>query len=198
MAGQNDLVTLAQAYAWLGITPGSDDANLQLAISAYSQLIADFCSRTLVSASFSEVYDGRDKPRLVLRNYPIISVSSLSIYGIPQSLATSPYGPGYTYSGRCVDLQGGDVFTRGLGNIAITYQAGFTTIPADIQMACLDWMKASYLSRTNNPALASHRAGDTEEKFEPGGAVTKLASSVVPMPPTVFATLSQYQNVVPA
>lgn len=197
MPAPNDLVTLAQAYGWLGIAQGTDDTNLQLAISAYSQLIADFCSRSIVLATFSEIYDGRDMPRLMLRNYPIVAVTSLSIYGVAQSLATSPYGPGYTFANRSVDLQGGAVFTRGLGNIAISYQAGFATIPADIQMACLDWLKASYLTRTQQTGLVSHRAGDTEEKFAPGGAVTTLKDSVVPMPATVFATLSQYQNNVP-
>jgi hypothetical protein len=197
-AGPNDLVTLAQAYAWLSVASGTDDANMQLAVSAYSQLITDFCSRPFVLTTFNEVYDGRDMPRLVLRNYPVTTISSLSIFGIPQVAATSVYGPGYIFNNRTLDLLGGDVFTRGMENVAITYQAGFATIPFNIQMACLDWLKSSYMARTRDLALASHRAGDTEEKFEPGGAVTKLGSSTVPMPATVFATLSQYLDFVPA
>lgn len=197
-AGPNDLVTLAQAYAWLSITPGTDDTNLQLAISAYSQLITDFCSRPFVLTTFNEVYDGRDMPRLILRNYPVTQVTSLTIFGTPQVAATSAYGPGYVFNGRILDLLGGDVFTRGQQNVAITYQAGFASIPYNVQMACLDWLKASYLTRSRETGLVSQRAGDTEEKFEPGGAVTKLANSTVPMPATVFATLSQLLDVVPA
>jgi len=196
--GPNDLVTIAQAYAWLGIPSGTDDVNLQLAVSAYSQLITDFCSRPFVLTTFNEVYDGRDMPRLILRNYPVTQVTSLTIFGIPQLAATSAYGPGYVFNGRIVDLLGGDVFTRGQQNVAITYQAGFASIPFDVQMACLDWLKSSYMARTRDLTLISQRAGDTEEKFEPGGAITKLGSSVVPMPATVYATLSQYLDFVPA
>ncbi|NTF67968.1 hypothetical protein [Rhizobium rhizogenes] len=196
-AGPNDLVTLDQAYAWLGITPGSDDVNLQLAISAYSQLISTWCSRAFVVSSFSEVYDGRDNARLMVKNYPISAVASLAINGIPVLQATSTFGPGFLFNKRSVDLMGGAIFYRGLENIAITYTAGYDPIPYDLQMACLDWMKASYLSADRDPSLSSRRAGDTEEKYSAGGAVTVLNGESAPMPATVYAVLSQYRNNLP-
>lgn len=193
----NDLITLAQAYAWLGITNGSDDANLQLAITAYSQLIADWCSRTFVATNFNEVYDGHDSRRLMLRNYPINSVSSLSINGRALCAVTTICDPGYKFSGRSVDLFGGMMFCRGLENIAISYNAGFVAIPADLQMACLDWMKAGYLSRQRDSGLAAQQAGDHAEKYLPGGAVTILGTETAPMPASVYAVLSQYRNTLP-
>lgn len=196
--GPNDLVTLAQAYSWLGITSGSDDANLQFVISAYSQLIADWCSRTFVVSTFSEVYDGHDNSRLMVRNYPIISISSLAINDLPVSLATSTSGPGFAFNNRSVDLRGGAIFYRGISNVAITYTAGLNPIPMDLQMACLEWLKVAYNdNRDRDPSVVSQRAGDTEQKFQAGGVVTVLPGETAPMPASVFAVLSQYRNTLP-
>lgn len=199
-AGPNDLVTLGTAYGWLGLTSGSDDTNLQLAITAYSKLIATWCSRNFVSASYSEVYDGKNNARLTLRNYPVTAVASLTVNDQPKTLATNYYGPGYKFEDRFIDLLGGDRFWSGLENVAVTYTAGYASneIPSDLQMACLEWLKTGYLSRQREPGLVSEQAGDHKQQFMPGGAVTDLGSMVAPMPPSVFAILSQYKNVVPA
>ncbi|OCJ12475.1 hypothetical protein A6U86_05485 [Rhizobium sp. AC27/96] len=196
--GPNDLVTLAQAYAWLQVLPGSDDTNLQFAISAYSQLIADWCSRTFVVSTFSEVYDGHDNARMMIRNYPIISVASLAINDLAVNPATSTFGPGYTFKNRSVDLMGGAIFYRGLSNVAITYTAGLNPIPIDLQMACLEWMKVAYNeNRDRDPNVVSQRAGDTEQKYQAGGSVTILPGEAAAMPASVYAVLSQYRNTLP-
>jgi hypothetical protein len=194
-----DLVTIAQAYAWLGITPFSDDINMQFAVSAYSQLIASWCSRNFVSASYTEVYDGHNSPTLLLRNYPVTAVSSLSIDGVAITPAgAAPFGDGYTFDNvRTVAMQGCSQFNRGLQNISISYTAGYVTIPFDLQMACLNWLKSAYLARTRDGNVTSQRAGDTEQKYQAGGAVMALAGTIVPMPPDVYAVLSQYRDNLP-
>jgi hypothetical protein len=195
-AGPNDLVTLAQAYAWLGIPPDTDDINLQFAISAYSQLIANWCSRNFVSASYSEVYDGHGGRRLMTKNWPITAVASLSVNGQAIAVATGVPGAGYSFNDRSVFLGSCDQYWRGLGNISISYTAGYSPVPLDLQMACLEWMKATYLNRQDAQEVASRRAGDTEEKYL--SPITALASGqAAPMPPAVFAVLSQYRNVLP-
>jgi hypothetical protein len=194
-AGANDLVTLEQAYAWLGITAGSDDANLQLAISAYSQAIASWCSRNFVVSTYNEVYDGHGGGRLMTKNWPITAVSSLSVNGQPINAATGVPGIGYAFSDRSVVLGGCDQFWRGLQNILITYTAGFDPIPADLQMACLEWLKAGYLTKGDAGFVTSRRAGDTEEKY--ASPFVQSGGAVVPMPATVYAILSQYKNTLP-
>lgn len=196
-AAPYDLVTLATAKAWLGITSITDDANIQFAISAYSQLIASWCSRNFVSASYSDVYDGHGGARLMTKNWPITAVSSLSVDGRAITAATSVLGAGYQFNDRSVILNGCDQFCRGLQNIQISYTAGFVTIPMDLQMACLEWMKSAYLSRMRDDGIISRRAGDTEEKYSAGGAITILNGEAAPMPASVYAVLSQYRNNLP-
>lgn len=196
-AAPYDLVTLAQAKGWLGITTTTDDPNIQFAISAYSQLIASWCSRNFVSASYSDVYDGHGGSRLMTQNWPITAVSALSVDGQVITAATSVLSAGYQFNNRSVILNGCDQFCRGLQNIQISYTAGFVPIPMDLQMACLDWMKASYLSKNRDPSITSQRAGDTEQKYSAGGAITMLNGESAPMPATVYAVLSQYRNNLP-
>lgn len=196
-AGANDLITLAQAYAWLGIPVNTDDANLQFAISAYSQLIATWCSRNFVSATYNEVYDGHGGGRLMVRNWPITAVSSLSVDGQAITSAISPINVGYRFADRSVVLSWDQQFCRGLQNIAISYTAGYNPIPLDLQMACMEWMKSTYLARTRDSGVTSQRAGDTEQKFASGGAITVLLGEAAPMPANVYAILSQYRNNLP-
>ncbi|WP_271024974.1 hypothetical protein [Rhizobium sp. RCAM05973] len=193
--GANDLVTIAQAYAWLGVPSGTDDTNMQFAVTAFSTLIATWCSRNFVQASYSEVYDGHGGPRLMVRNWPITAVSSLAINGQAVSLANGPLGSGYLFSDRSVVMNDCNQFWRGFQNIAISYTAGFNPIPMDLQLACLEWMKATYLFRTEALPVTSRRAGDTEEKY--ASPVTMLLGEAAPMPPTVYAVLSQYRDTLP-
>jgi len=197
-AGPNDLVTLAQAYAWLNITPGTDDADLQAAITEVSQLIATWCSRNFVQASYSETYSGRGSQILTLRNWPVTAVASLSIDGTTISARSGPLGNGYASDGERQIGLNGYCFTRGFQNISIAYTAGYATIPADLQMACLEWLKEVYLSSDRPSDVQMERAGDHEVRYLAGGAVFTTKSEVAPMPATVFAVLSQYRDVVPA
>ncbi|WP_296441316.1 hypothetical protein [Rhizobium sp. 60-20] len=149
-------------------------------------------------STFSETYDGHDNARLMLKNYPILSIAMLAINDLPVNQATSTFGPGYTFRNRAVDLMGGAIFYRGLSNIAITYTAGLDPIPMDLQMACLEWLKVAYNdNRDRDPSVVSQRAGDTEQKFQAGGVVTILPGETAPMPASVFAVLSQYRNTLP-
>ena len=190
-----DLVTLADAYAWLKLTSGSDDVNLQLAITGVSRAIATWCSRNFVVASYAEVYDGVGSDRLVLRNFPVISVASLSIDDCVVVPQTSALAQGYKFSGRVVALSGYR-FSRGFQNIAISYQAGLSPIPEDLKLACLNWLRGWYLARDRDADLLSQRAGDTEQRF--GRIKADAAGTIVAMPTETYAVLSQYRDVVPA
>lgn len=191
-----DLVSAATAASWIGVP---NDANLQFAVSAISQLMADWCNRVFTATDLVEVYDGPGGTRMITRNYPIISIASLSVNGLAQVVSPGFGKIGYTSDGnRIIDLTG-TCFDRGRQNVALSYRAGYATIPMDLQLACLNWVKDQILSRDRDGSIVSHRAGDTEEKFAAGGAVTNAGdgTGLVPMPASVFAVLTNYRNVVP-
>jgi hypothetical protein len=161
-----DLTTIANVRSWLSSNgkPSSDvtdNGNIQSLITAVS---IDFLRRTgrgpqnnavpvqspfCQAVVYSETYDGNGNDRLFLRNWPILSVASLSISGVAASQSTSAAMPGFQIdaSGRSLSFQGAgggawlsgsrclfgagaaSRFARGVGNVQVTYTAGFAEQP---------------------------------------------------------------------
>jgi hypothetical protein len=71
-----DLITLARAYQQLSGVSGVD-ATLQTLITAVSDFIEKYCRRDFVSTVYDEIYNGNGARRLLLRQYPVISVQSV-------------------------------------------------------------------------------------------------------------------------
>ena len=149
MAGALDLATLSDVRVWLNIDGVSADPLLSRLISAVSGQVLSCIQRSDIRwREWSEVRDGTGTDGLLLRNWPVIDVASVSIGGgeIPPG-ATLDDG-GYTsgwilseYSGtppgsnQQISLRGW-VFDRGVRNVRVTYTAGYvvrgeaTTVPA--------------------------------------------------------------------
>jgi len=72
------LSTIANLKLYVGYTSASDDY-LTTILTAASSAIAKFCGRDFVSTSYREHYDGDGTSELQVNNYPIISVSLLSL-----------------------------------------------------------------------------------------------------------------------
>jgi hypothetical protein len=73
-----DLITLARSKTNISaITDSSQDATLSTLITAASRAIERYCHRDFVSNSYDELYNGNGDRRLVLRQYPILSVQSV-------------------------------------------------------------------------------------------------------------------------
>lgn len=169
----SDLVELDDVKSWLGIesTNNDDDGILQLLISSFSRYVLNRTGQqsfTTVNA-YTEIYDGNNGTRLFLRNYPIVSVSSLLVGAttVPQSL-------GLTLSGWYIDpslkslalrrnsyghqtptsIIWSGMFQRGQGNIQVSYTAGFTSVPFDLQQAVMSVVAIQY-SRKDWLDLAS-------------------------------------------
>jgi hypothetical protein len=71
-----DLIILSRAYQNLqGVT--SVDALLQSLITAASDTIEKYCRRDFLSTAYDELYSGNGDRKLLLRQYPLVSVQSL-------------------------------------------------------------------------------------------------------------------------
>jgi hypothetical protein len=80
-----DLIDLARAEIALnsggGATFTSDQqTTINTLITSVSKAIQKFCAREFVSTTFDELYDGLNMHRLILRQFPIISISRVA-YG---------------------------------------------------------------------------------------------------------------------
>jgi hypothetical protein len=71
-----DLITLSRAYQDLqGVS--NQDSLLSTLITAVSDAIEKYCRRDFIQTSYDELYSGTGDRRLLLRQYPIISVQSV-------------------------------------------------------------------------------------------------------------------------
>lgn len=134
-----DLTTLATIKAYLVSAPG--DPVLSGLITRMSSTIRAILHRPfLLPRNYSEVFNGTGTTSLVLPNWPLLSLSSLSIDGavassapvINDSTYSNPYGYRFpTWDGippgnpAVLELVGGGAYFGGNQNIAVAYRAGY-------------------------------------------------------------------------
>lgn len=131
---QYDLCTLADVKAWLGRTDENSDAVLTALITRTSRQILSWLRRPdILPHNVSEIRDGTGGLALVLREWPVLSIASLSICGQAVPPESSSAGGGYAlepWSGmppgyaQVLALRGYR-FTREAQNVAVAYSAGY-------------------------------------------------------------------------
>jgi hypothetical protein len=72
-----DLIDLDFARQHIPLAVDTDEAFIAGAISSASRAIQRYCRRDFVSTAYDELYNGTADRRLILRQYPIISVQSV-------------------------------------------------------------------------------------------------------------------------
>ena len=135
----SDLATLAAVKAWLGNSTTSSDAALGALISSVSRAILSLLQRpSILPTAYSETLDGNGGSRLLLRNYPVVSISAVTLGTMSVQAAPSVDGYGYalenvdpTPPGRQASLyfRRGH-FWRGAQNVAVSYVAGYQVTEA--------------------------------------------------------------------
>lgn len=182
----SDLTTLADVEAWLKLKAGnSDEALLTRLITAASGFVEAWCDRTFLSTSYTENRDGDGGRRLPMRNKPLTAVTSLSIGTQTIPAGDANMTPGYFFNDSSISLNG-YCFHRGLGNVSITYTAGYATVPFEVAQATIELIALRYKERD--------RVGLSSETV----AAQTTAFMVRDMPPSVATLLQSYKNVVPA
>lgn len=163
MPNAQDLTTVANVKAWLGMTTSSDDGVIQDCITAASLYWVWRTGRESLNTitSYSERYDGSGGHRQFLRQSPATSVQAVVVDGL--SIPQSPdfVAPGWVLdqSGKSVALIHGAPpryfglpivpvrFRAGMQNVLIQYQAGYTATPLDVEQAVKQMVAVNYKRR---------------------------------------------------
>jgi hypothetical protein len=136
------LISLADYKTKKGITGEEDDVKNQLFLDQASAFIEKYCDRTFASTTYTdEEYDGTQTQTLILKQWPVTSVTSVQyrddIYSDSDfSTLDSQYYFRDEDPGTIRRIDG--VFEEGIHNWRVTYVAGYATIPDDLQEACAD------------------------------------------------------------
>lgn len=139
MAQQGDLTTLPVVKEWLNTTatafPANSDDKLSRLITAASRFVRSYLSRNIVPRQFVEVRDGTGTSMLLLRNRPVVSVSSLIIGSTAVAKSVDPYSYGYLFDDSTIRLIGA-TFPACALNVQVTYVGGYqATAPVSIPNA---------------------------------------------------------------
>jgi len=154
-------VSLTEVKAHLNIGAdniGSDDeirAFINAATAAIEQRVGPMTRRTV-----TETHDGGGK--VLLRTYPVISLTTVTDNGI--TLTSGQYRE---RDGVVTKKSGTSAtnFTTGLDGVSVTYQAGRTSVPADLRQAVLEQVR--HMWETQRGQQRGRRGGDD---YTPGAA----------------------------
>lgn len=137
---QQQLTSLFAVKQWSAVTSSADDALLTSLIVRMSKMILNYINRdNLQYATFTDVIDGLNTVTIYPVNFPVLSVSSLTVGCLNVNQLGQPATrPGYGYildpwngippgAPQAVTFRGGG-FPMGYSNINITYQSGFAVI----------------------------------------------------------------------
>jgi hypothetical protein len=156
-----EYVTLVQAKRWLNLTDELHDPDVQHLIPVASAAVDDYCGRRFGVHSYTELYDGHAGRLLPLRNVPVISVASCTVDDKEIEVRIIPE------IGLVRSL---GVFTRGLKNVAVTYDAGHAQIPEPVQQAVLYTLSALFTAPAHDQNLVGETvAGVFSGAYQPGG-----------------------------
>ncbi len=168
-AGPDDLSTLADLKAWLPNQGNNDDVALQNLITNGSAQVLQFLNRPHILAgligTLTENYDGNHSDRLLPHFYPIIAVNSVTVDGTPIQPSTAPTVPGFLNDARRILLRGFQ-FCRGVQNVAVSYTAGYSSVPLDLKFAAMETFALAYRQRTHIGEKSNSMSGQITLSFD--------------------------------
>ena len=157
-----DLIDLDQVKAYIGMKEENtnDDGLIQALITGFSQYVMHKTGRTAFNQikSFVDTFDGNGNQRLFMREFPIVTLTSVvsGLYSVPISTSFGVPGVFVEDSRKSIAFrtsQGSMLppqsiypyyFPYGQGNIVVTYTAGYAFVPFDLQEACMKAVSINY------------------------------------------------------
>lgn len=185
----NALTTLEAVKKNLnGTSVDIDDDLIKQKINEVSEFIESYTKRKFGIGTRTEKYAGTGTPFLTLRQFPVISIISITLNGAAVDMAETDL---YEDSGMIYRKHGWQNSIE--RNITIQYEAGYVlpkdattntprTLPYDLEGACIIMVTTRYINR-DAEGLQERRAGDFTEKFVHG------------MPTAVKLVLEKYRRV---
>ena len=174
------------------ITDNSEDEfidQLALATTAY---VENFCRRSFAKTAYTESYDGTGTDVLILRNWPVNSVTEINIdpartFGASTIVLASTYVVS-TNSGRVqlinqVDniLVTGGLFSKGIKNVQVKYDAGYldtASVPWDLKLGAMRWASTLRTRRTA-AGIRSRTIGGYSVTYAEGDQIPKVVKDLI-------------------
>ncbi len=164
---RRDLATLSAIKRELGLAETGEDAFLTDLIAQASSAIETECRRRLVREDVVETVLGRGRALLMLSLTPVVSIEAIHVDGV--ALDASAW--------RLISPEAGLLHRRDGWEkclVEIAYTGGFglpddpdRTLPAVLERACIETVKAWYAGRDRDPSLNGESAGGYHASYAP-------------------------------
>jgi hypothetical protein len=180
----SDLTTLAHVKQWVGLANTVSDDLLERMITSCSAAMESWMNRTIARTSYVETRNGTGGSALLVQQYPIVSVSGVTVGAVAVPARARIGDGGYVFDETRILLDG-STFTRGMQNVTVSYVAGYATVPQDIEQACIDIIGDWFRYKD--------RAGKLSEGIE--GQTISFTDTAFPS--RAQGVLNQYRKVAP-
>jgi len=145
-----------------------DDMNKQLEslIDQLSEVFEGYCDRKFLSRSYTEYLDGTGTYYLFPKHYPITSVSGIyDNYSWTWTNSDAISGTNYRIKNdNCIVCN--TVWGEYDQNIKIVYTAGYSTIPVDIKLACIEEVVRKWKNKNSVDVLAISASDGSVTRYE--------------------------------
>jgi hypothetical protein len=152
-----------ETYTGKTITGTDDEALYTSLIDSVSAEIETICYRKFNADDYTETFDGNGTTELYLNQFPINTVTTVE-YGTPFDVANNPRieieSDEYVIDSNIGMLE--FLFSSAEKNqyFKISYNAGYTTIPADLNLIATKWVETSFNNTKVNGNYKSEKLGD--------------------------------------
>jgi len=171
-------------YEMAGSKSEDDDFVIDL-INNITDLFETFCNlESFKAANYTEYIDGTGGKYIFPKNIPINSVAS--IYDDPSWNWSSFYlinSSNYRIVDKRYIVAYDEYWSKGDQNITITYNAGYSTIPGDLKLICMEEVVRKFKNRTML---------DLSSKNMPDGTISFVEQGLLK---TTKNILKKYANV---
>ena len=180
----NDLTSLDNIKAYLGLATGNDDALLARMVTSVSTYVQQWMGRQILNAAYTETRSGTGSQIMALHHYPVTAVTSLVVDNVIIPAAADSFSPGYSFDGRFLYLNG-YLFRKGRTNVVVGYVAGYASVPPELEQAAIELIAMRYRERDRVGHQSKSLGGET------------VSFIVKDFPDSVRTILTNYKQVVP-
>ncbi|SHJ29218.1 phage gp6-like head-tail connector protein [Clostridium magnum] len=182
----NALCTLEELKSFIGVDTidASKDIIYSMYINAVSNQIEKLIGRKILAKDYTEKYKGTDSTELLLKNYPVNSITSVKYicdgqeymdldsydYDLDEESGILYKDDGWLLQGYSSYMSNKIDYPR--RHIKVEYNGGFTEVPPDLKLLCLKYISDSIpfntgtVDGTNGPGiLKSYSISDVRLDF---------------------------------
>lgn len=146
----------------LDITTSTEDSYIDRLIAAASLDAINYCGRQFLKDTIVETfYISECVDILATSRYPIVTITSITVDGVALTADEYLYEKETGFI-RKLD-EDGDLEDWDAEKTVVTYEGGYTTVPADLEAAVISLIKGRRAARRRDPSVRSEKVPDVLE-----------------------------------